>query len=150
MAEEKTYIVPLRREFIKAPKWKRTKKAVNALKAYLKKHTKTEDIKIGKHLNKYLWGHGIKNPPSKVKIKVKKEENKVMAELPEFPFEEKKKEEKKGVATRLKEGLTGKKVPEPRKKEEKPKKVDMSLEKNIKKASKDAVKKAKEKPKEEK
>ena len=52
MAEEKTlertYNVPLRKEFLKVPKYKRAKKAVKALKQFLAKHMKSDNVKIGK------------------------------------------------------------------------------------------------------
>ena len=44
---ERTYNVPLRKEFLKVPKYKRAKKAVTALKQFLVKHMKSDNIKIG-------------------------------------------------------------------------------------------------------
>ena len=40
MAEEKIYTVPLRRGFLKAANYDRTRKAIVVLKEFLKKHTK--------------------------------------------------------------------------------------------------------------
>src|SRR3989338_7491137 len=99
MALERTYNVPLRKDFMRAPKYKRAKKAVNALREFLKRHMKSDIIKIGKFLNQKLWEHGIRNPPHHVKINVVKEDDgTVKAELFGVKFEEKKetkKEEKK-------------------------------------------------------
>jgi len=92
MVDEKIYTVPLRREFLKAPKYARTKKAVRVLKSYLLKHLKKE-VKIGKYLNLELWKNGRKNPPSKIKIRVEEVEDKTVAELINAPrpvIEEKK------------------------------------------------------------
>jgi large subunit ribosomal protein L31e len=70
MADEKIFIVPLRKGTQKAPKYKRSKKAINTLREYLVKHMKTEEIRIGKSINLKIWEHGIKNPPHKLKITV--------------------------------------------------------------------------------
>ena len=107
---ERTYNVPLRKEYMKVPRWKKTKKASIALRQFLVKHMKSEDVKIGHELNNELWKHGIKNPPHHVKVTVSKdEEGVVKAELfgvkkvavpkKEVPkkVEEKKAEEKKEI-----------------------------------------------------
>jgi len=113
---ERTYNVPLRKEFMKSPRWKRTKKAVSALKKFLARHMKSEDINIGKYLNEELWKNGIKNPPHHVKVEAKKDsDGKVFAELVGAP-KEKPKEEKK------------KKVPKKVIKEEKPETKEEKLE----------------------
>ncbi|MDD3263803.1 MAG: 50S ribosomal protein L31e [Candidatus Nanoarchaeia archaeon] len=71
---ERIYNVPLRREFSKVPSYKKAKKAVTALKAYLTKHMKSEEIKIDAALNEFIWKHGIKSPPHHVKLKAVKDE----------------------------------------------------------------------------
>jgi len=84
MVEEikRTYVIPLRRGFVKTPKYKRTNKAVRVLREFLKKHMKSEDIKIGPALNDLLWINGIKNPPGKVTVDVTKDNKGVVrAEL---------------------------------------------------------------------
>ncbi len=79
---ERTYNIPLRKEYMKVPRWKRTKKAVSAVRMFLSKHMKSENVKLGKNLNEKLWKHGIKNPPHHVKVLVKKDEKGVVnAEL---------------------------------------------------------------------
>ena len=70
---ERVYNVPLRKEWLKAPKYKRSKKAVNALKQFISKHMKSDNVKIGKHANLHIWKHGIKNPPHHVKVKAVKD-----------------------------------------------------------------------------
>jgi large subunit ribosomal protein L31e len=79
---ERTYNVPLRKEFQKVARWKKTKKAVTALKQFLTKHMKSEDVKLGKEINEKLWQHGIQNPPHHIKVNVQKDsEGVVKAEL---------------------------------------------------------------------
>ena len=111
MAEkiERTYTVPLRREYLKVPNYRRTEKASRALREFLVKHMKSDTIKVGKFLNEHIWMHGMKNPPHHVKVNaVKVPEGVVYAELFGKPLrigkeekaekkEEKKVEDKKSV-----------------------------------------------------
>ena len=113
MAQSRKYIIPLRREFQKAPRYKRTKKAVVAVRDFLKKHMKVEDVRIGKHLNLALWSRGAKNPPHKVEVEAQLVEDKklgryVEAELVGAPKQEKLSAKKKKIAERLKDKLTRK------------------------------------------
>jgi len=73
-AIERTYNVPLRKEYQKAPNWKRTPKAVVALKEFLVRHMKSEDIRIGNDVNRLIWQHGIQNPPHHIKVTAKKDD----------------------------------------------------------------------------
>lgn len=116
---ERTYNVPLRKEFMKVPRWRRTKKAVTAMKQFLAKHMKAEDlnnVKLSKELNEHVWKHGIKNPPHHVKVNVSKDEKGIVtAEL----FGVKKEiEEKKAVKEPAKEVTEKKEEPKEVKKEE--------------------------------
>jgi len=104
---ERVYNIPLRKEYRKAPKWKRTHKASRALREFISKHMKSENVKIGKYLNLELWKHGIKNPPHHVKVNCTKDsEGKVMAELvgapKEVPKEPRKKVAKKDEEVEIK------------------------------------------------
>jgi large subunit ribosomal protein L31e len=124
--EERIYTIPLRREFVKAPRRDRTNTALKTIRAFLKRHTKAENIKLGKKLSSHIWSHGIQHPPSKVRIKVRMKDDVVQAELVDVDFEEvKPKEEKKEEAKQTEEKKT-------EKKEEKPKeeKVEKKVEKN--------------------
>lgn len=83
-ALERTYTIPLRREWLKSVKYKRAKKAVRAIKEFLVRHMKTakENVRLGTQLNIELWKHGIKNPPSRIKVNVTKDDKgMVRAEL---------------------------------------------------------------------
>ncbi len=98
---ERTYTIPLRKEYQKAPMYRRAKRAVNAVRTFLIKHMKSEKVKLGQQLNQAVWARGIKHPPHHVKVTVVKgDDGVVKAELFGFTFEEKKApqpaEEKKG------------------------------------------------------
>ena len=100
---ERLYTIPLRKEFSKAPNYKRTSRAITAIRDFIKKHMKNENVKIGKHLNLEMWKHGRKNPPPRIKVKAVVEKIKekdreieyVIVELPHVKIELPKKEKKK-------------------------------------------------------
>lgn len=117
---ERTYNVPLRKEWLKVPRYKRAKKAAKALREFIIKHMKPGfdekgkiNVKILSHANKDLWKHGIKNPPHHIKVNATKDEKgKVLVELfgkeikeekPTEEKEEKKKEDKKTEETKKEE-----------------------------------------------
>jgi ribosomal protein L31E len=77
MTLERTYNVPLRKEWLKAPMYRRSKKAVTALTEFAAKNMKTsiENVKIGKQVNLLIWKNGIKNPPHHVKVNMVKEDD---------------------------------------------------------------------------
>ena len=100
---------------------------------------KSENIKLGKYLNQELWKNGPKNPPSKVKINVTKEENLVKAELIGAPEEEIKEEpKKKGLKEKIQEKTS--KTPKTKKEEKVPTAKEL-------KETKKPAKKEKEVPK---
>jgi large subunit ribosomal protein L31e len=121
---ERTYVVPLRKEFLKTPKYRRAKKAVAAVREFLVKHMKAKEVKLGRHLNHALWVRGIQKPPHHVKLTAKKDnEDIVHAELFGAPVEEAKKadaDEAKAALegkvveakAKVKEEVSEKKVPE--------------------------------------
>jgi len=127
--ETRTYTVPLRKEYLKTPKWRRAEKAVSTLRSFVERHSKIEDIKIGKWVNESIWKRGAKNPPSRVRVEIKRIEDMVMVELSELPRKAKTKEIPKKVKAVTKPKLT--------------KKVEKTNSKTVKKTSKSLAKKPK-------
>ena len=88
---ERTYIVPLRKEWLKVPEYKRATKAVKALKQFIARHMKLYDsdlrkVKIDQLLNNEIRFRGMKKPPAKIKIKAKKlDNNTIKVELINIP-----------------------------------------------------------------
>lgn len=103
MAEEKQFTIPLRKEFSKGPSYKRSEKAIKAIREFIERHMKTTDVKIGKNLNLKIFERGRKNPPPRIKVKAVKEEKLVRVELPEFPFDIKVEKKEKKKETKAKE-----------------------------------------------
>ena len=88
---EREYIVPLRKGWLKVPKYKRTNKAVKTLKEFIARHMKVYDsdlrkIKVDIILNNEIRFRGIKKPPARIKVKAKKfDDGIVRVELVDIP-----------------------------------------------------------------
>jgi len=72
MAEEKIITLNLRKQVVKAPPWKRSNAAIKILRETLEKKTKIKKIKIEKNVNEKIWSRSIRNPQTKLRIKVTK------------------------------------------------------------------------------
>src|SRR3989338_11220989 len=88
---EREYNVPLRKGWLKVPKYKRANKAVKTLKEFLVRHMKVYDrdlrkIKLDILLNNEIRFRGMKKPPAYIKVKAKKFDNGIVkVELAELP-----------------------------------------------------------------
>jgi len=109
---ERTYVIPLRKQVMKSPNYKRAKKATTTVRNFLEKHMKSDDVKIGQMINREIWKRGIKSPPGKIKvIAIKDDKGVVKAELFGYTYLEKKREKKveKSKLELLKEKIAGEK-----------------------------------------
>ena len=110
---DKSFIIPLRREWSKGQKFKRGKKSITAIKEYLYRHMKCEVVLLGNSLNEFVWAHGIQNPPHKIEVHaIKDKDGTVFADLKGVKIDlpgDVKKEEKKGLASTVKDAVLGKK-----------------------------------------
>ncbi|MBS3171921.1 60S ribosomal protein L31 [Candidatus Woesearchaeota archaeon] len=85
---ERIYNVPLRKEAMKVPKYVRAAKASRALREFLVKHMKSENVKIGRYLNQAILKNGRKNVPHHVLVKTIKDKTGIVkAELVGAPEE---------------------------------------------------------------
>lgn len=104
------YVIPLRKEWLKTPKYKRAKKAVIAVRQFLKRHLKASDVKVGPTLNLELWKHGIKNPPSRIKVVAEKDKDGIVrVELVGFTYPVAEEVAEKGMMEKMKDKVMGKK-----------------------------------------
>ena len=120
--KEQIYTINLGKQLKNTPRWRRSRRAMNIIRNYLKKHMKAEKVKIGKSITESVWKRGDQKPPSKIRIKaILTDEDIVKAEILGviFPEELKKPEKKKEKKEEKKEEVKEEKKPE--KKEEKPK-----------------------------
>ncbi len=105
------YVIPLRDAWNATYKT-RSKRAINIIKDFAKRHMKSENVKIGENLNKKIWENGRKNPPRRVKVRMVNQDDSTWVELVDFKFnfeilaekakEEAKKKEKKVEDAKLK------------------------------------------------
>ena len=87
---ERIYNIPLRKQWLKVPRYRRTKRAITAIKKFLARHMKVEErdikkVKLNTYLNEEVWFRGIRKPPAKIKVKATKQDGIVRAELLEIP-----------------------------------------------------------------
>lgn len=111
---KREYIIPLRKSWLKVPEYKRTNKAIKAIKEFLVRHMKIYErdlrkIKIDIILNNEIRFRGIKKPPTKIRVMAEKFDNDIvkvkLVNIPEHikfkKIREAKKEEK--IKGKLKE-----------------------------------------------
>jgi ribosomal protein L31E len=87
---ERVYTVPLKKGVLKAPQYRRAKKAVRVLREFMVQHMKVRDrdlrkVKLDINLNNEIWFRGIKKPANSIKVKAKKIDGIVYVELAEIP-----------------------------------------------------------------
>jgi len=108
---EREYVVPLRKGFLKVPKYKRATKAIKTLKEFLARHMKVYDrdlrkIKLDIELNNEIRFRGMKKPAYKIKVRaVKFDDGIVRVSLVDVPDKikfKKTREEKKKLAAEKK------------------------------------------------
>ncbi len=81
--KEQLYVIPLR-DAKRAPCWKRSNKAIKDIRTFLKKHMKTDDVRLDKSINEKVWERGSEKPPQKIRVRAMKfEDGQVQAELAE-------------------------------------------------------------------
>lgn len=80
--EERIFTINLGKEFRKYSRLEKSKRSVAKVRNFLKRHMKSDDIKIGSSINEEIWKKGDQSPPPKIRIKaIKTDEGVVRAEL---------------------------------------------------------------------
>ncbi len=144
---ERVYNVPLRREFLKVSNWRKTEKAVKALRQFIEKHMKSDNVALGRYANQFLWKHGLRNPPHHIKVTASKDEKgRVTVELTEMTARAKREIEKdRQLKERGEKSKKEEKKEAPKKEETKAEKIEEKVEE----VNKEKGEKAKEVQKEE-
>ena len=146
---EREYIVPLRKGWLKVPKYKRANKAMKTLKEFIAKHMKVYDrdlikIKVDELINNEIRHRGMYKPVSKIKVKAKKYDNGIVrVELVNLPahvkfaqLREEKKKAESDKKTKAKQALEQPQPPiEPKPGEEKSEETKKEKEAEEKEAS---------------
>jgi large subunit ribosomal protein L31e len=80
---ERIYTIPLRKAWI-SQKYRRSKKAISLIKAFVERHMKPTEIIIDPMVNEHIWSRGIGNPPRKIRVRLSKDTDGVVTvTLPE-------------------------------------------------------------------
>jgi large subunit ribosomal protein L31e len=80
--EEKMVVIPLWKSQ-KTGRYRQTHKAMSVLRDEVAKVVKDNDFLIDTQLNEYIWARGIKNPPKRITVRIKKgEDGKTIVTLP--------------------------------------------------------------------
>lgn len=110
MTEEKIYDIPLRKFYTESSRRKKAAHAVKGVRGFIARKTRSGNVILSTAVNELIWSRGVAHPPAKIRVKVKKEGEKVMADLiSATPATETKKENS---------GAAENKIPEPKKQEE--------------------------------
>ncbi len=99
MAEERIYIIPLRKHWMQKPEYKRSRAAIMAIKQFVARHMRVEDrdirkVKLDVYFNNEVWFKGRSKPPAKVKVKVFREGENVRVTFVDVPQQVKYKQAK--------------------------------------------------------
>ncbi|MBI4167727.1 MAG: 50S ribosomal protein L31e [Candidatus Aenigmarchaeota archaeon] len=94
MTDEKIYDIPLRKFYTESASKKKVPHAVKGVREFIAKRTRSQNVLLSTDVNELLWSRGISHPPAKIRVKVRKDGEKVIAELiSATPVAELKKEE---------------------------------------------------------
>ena len=81
----RTYVVPLGVVY-EAPPYRRAKKAVMVIRAFATRHMKANQVSIDSEVNELIWSRGIKHPPRRITLEMKRDEDGVVkVKLPPEP-----------------------------------------------------------------
>ena len=136
---EREYNVPLRESWMKKTSYKRTRKAVMELRAFIARHMKVpghdiDKVKLDVYLNNEMWSRGSSKPPAFIKVKARKEGELVhvtLAKAPEYVAFAKFKHMRRHVKTDKKETKATKKEDKVEEKTPDEKKIESEKEQSV-------------------
>ncbi|MEM1583969.1 MAG: 50S ribosomal protein L31e [Nitrososphaerota archaeon] len=88
---EREYVIPLRDAY-EASRTRRARRAINIIKEFARRHMKAEIVKISNKVNSLIWSRGIKKPPRRIKVVMRKDKEGVVEVLLPAEAKEEKKE----------------------------------------------------------
>ena len=71
---ERVYTIPIRKYLTDSPKWRKSEKAMFIVEDFLKKHMKSDKIKVDKSVTEKIWERGGQKPPSKLRVVATKDD----------------------------------------------------------------------------
>ena len=81
----RTYVIPLGVVY-EAPPYRRAKKAVSVIREFATRHMKANQVSIDVDVNEAIWSRGIKHPPRRITVEMRRDEDGVVkVKLPPAP-----------------------------------------------------------------
>ena len=81
----RTYVIPLGVVY-EAPPYRRAKKAVSVIREFATRHMKANQVSIDVDVNEAIWSRGIKHPPRRITVEMRRDEDGVVkVKLPPEP-----------------------------------------------------------------
>ena len=146
---ERVYTINLGKVLL-TPNNQRAKRAINMIKEFARHHMKTEEIKIEETLSHLIWKRGIRHPPRKIRVSMKKtDEGFVLVSPYEEEIEEVTKPKQEKKTPEVEEKPESKEIETSEVKEESETKISEPKE-SIPKPKEDKPKPKEQKPKESK
>lgn len=78
VVDERIYTVPLGKAWV-APRYRRAEKAVTILRTFVRRHMKPTSIIISPKVNEAIWQQGIQKPPRRIRVRLSKDGDGVVA-----------------------------------------------------------------------
>jgi large subunit ribosomal protein L31e len=69
------YTIHLSKRVHKAQFKRRAPRAVKEIKKFAQAAMGTQDVRVDSNLNKFVWATGIKNPPTRVRVRLSRKRN---------------------------------------------------------------------------
>ena len=69
------YTIHLSKRIHKQQFKRRAPRAIKEIRKFAQKAMGTQDVRIDARLNKYVWSTGIKNPPTRVRVRLSRKRN---------------------------------------------------------------------------
>ncbi|MDK2790661.1 MAG: large subunit ribosomal protein L31e [Methanothermococcus sp.] len=81
MEDERIYTIPLRDVINKSKTTKRAPRAIRKIREFLKRHMKSDVVKLDNSINEKVWERSLNKIPAKIRVKAIKEGDVVKATL---------------------------------------------------------------------
>ncbi|MBI4177635.1 MAG: 50S ribosomal protein L31e [Candidatus Aenigmarchaeota archaeon] len=96
MTEEKIYDIPLRKYYTESGRRKKAPHAAKGVRDFIARKTRSSNVLLSTGVNELIWSRGVSHPPAKIRVRVKKDGDKVVADLisAEPPVKEKEQQAK--------------------------------------------------------
>lgn len=72
---QRDYTIHLSKRTHKMQFKRRAPRAIKEIRKFAQKAMGTKDVRIDTQLNKYIWATGVKNPPTRVRVRLSRKRN---------------------------------------------------------------------------